>query len=44
MADGAMNIVIVRSGFTHSLETPIGGGCSRQIEKLIVEFTEGAVR
>jgi hypothetical protein len=39
-----MNVVIVRSCLPHGLETPIGCGGSSEIEKLIMEFTEGTIR
>jgi hypothetical protein len=44
LTDGAVDIVIVRSCFSHRLQAPIGCCCSCQIEKLVVEFTEGTIR
>src|SRR5580698_4446536 len=44
LTDGAVDIVIVRSCFSHSLQAPIGCCGSCQIEKLVMEFTEGPIR
>src|SRR5580698_646670 len=44
LTDGAVYIVIVRVCFSHRLQAPIGCCRSCQIEKLVVEFTEGAIR
>ena len=42
--DGTVDVVIVRSCFSHRLQAPIGCCCSCQVKKLVVEFTERAIR